>query len=168
MTVKDMTTAFLCRFPADAPCIFAPGHSQTVTIFLDTDSPLLVPQRPMPALALTEASFEAALQNKGLIRSTSGRRGAGPAALAPIFEAAAERHPGVLFYKIDTEAEPANCRLWNFRHPHARGRPRRQPALPPAGRPSGRRPRRAHCQGPSPAPAPSPRADMSALPSPPP
>jgi len=37
--------------------------------------------------------------------STSGHRGADLAGFAPIFEAASEQHPEIVFGKVDTEAE---------------------------------------------------------------
>lgn len=59
----------------------------------------------MATVRVTEANFEATIK-EGIVILDFWADWCGPCrAFAPLFEAAAERHPGVVFGKVDTEAE---------------------------------------------------------------
>jgi thioredoxin 1 len=69
----------------------------------------------MPVMQVTERNFETTIE-RGIVLLDWWAAWCGPCRMfAPIFEAAAERHPDVVFGKVDTESESGLASTFDIR-----------------------------------------------------
>ena len=95
----------------------------------------------MSTVELTADNFDASFRATRSSSSTSGRPGAARAGSSPrSTRRPSEKHPDIVFGKVDTEAEQALAASGaDHLDPDADGLPRRHPRLLPARRPAGSR-----------------------------
>jgi thioredoxin 1 len=70
----------------------------------------------MPTIELTKDTFESTVMENDIVLVDFWAAWCGPCrAFAPVYEKASEKHPDIVFAKVDTEAEPELAGYFNIR-----------------------------------------------------